>query len=283
MADLETFKVTVDNKECELNVRMPNGNDYNKADVIKSRVLFQSLKDGLPTMLELENILTEKGIWNEEKQLQVEEIRKQIADKEVVLSKGNMKVSKGKKIAFEIKELRSKIRELVMERGVYYNNSAEGHAENSHFNCLVSRCLVYNNTNNPYFKTLDDYNENSSTSLGIWAANKLANLTYGVGREAEKSLIENEFLLQFELVNDDLQLIDTNHHLVDMDGKRVDELGNLIDKDGNFIDIVGNARDAENRPIVDRKPFLDEKGKPIKSKKEKVDLPEVESGITDES
>ena len=263
MAEDKTFKIMVDDKEHELSIRSPNGADYNEADVIKNRVFYDALQKKLPTMLELEKILKERKIWTEEKEQEVEVIRKEIAEKEILRTKGNMKIIKGKKIALEIKELRQKIRDMVAERTSFYNNTAEGMADNMHFNCLVSRCLVYNKTNKPYFADLDAYVTNSSGTEALWGANRLANIIYSIGREVERGSIENEFLLQFNLVDEDLQLIDSNKHLIDEDGDRINELGYKVDKSGNTIDVLGNARDENGRPIVERKPFLDKSGKAI--------------------
>ena len=277
MADSENiFTVTVDNKDIDLSIRTPDGNDYNEADMVKSRTWYKAVQEGIPTVKQVEETLIKLEIWDDEKQKEVEDIRKEIQDKEYQLTKGNMKISKGRKLALEIKEKRTKIRELVMERSVYYNDSAEGKAENMHFNTLVSRCLVYNDTNSPYFKDLDDYNKNSNTPTAIWAANRLANVIYGIGREAEKGFVENEFLLKFKLVNDDLQLVDDKENLVDEDGNRVDILGNKVNKNGNIIDDNGRPRDEKGRPIVESKPFLDKDGKAIKDEVEKEETEEGE-------
>jgi hypothetical protein len=261
MSDI--YKITVNGQEKELTVKVPGGADYNEADKIRSKTLYEALKEGLPTIAELEQILVQKKIWNDEKGKQAKELRTKIADKEYELSRGNMKLSHGKELALEIKNLRNELRNLLLERSMYFNKSVEGYAENMHFNCLVSRCLVYNNTKEPYYKDLNDYNNDNDTEVALWAAYKLANMLHGIGKDSEKNLVENEFLLKFGFVNEDLQLVDKDKNLVDEEGNKVDQFGNRIDENGNLIDMGGHPRGIDGSLIIEKQPFLDEDGSPI--------------------
>lgn len=264
---METYKVNVDGKERELIVVKPGGDVYNEADKVRSRVLFESLQQGLPTMVELENILIKRNVWSEDKKQQSENINKEIADKEYELSKGNMKLDDARKLAIEIRKLRIELKSLRYSYSTYFNNSAEGQAENEHFNYLVSRCIIYSDTKTPYFKNYEDYKVNGYTEIALWGAAELAKELYNIGKNAEKGNVENEFLIRFGMVNENLQLVDNDGNLVDEDGNRINEFGNKIDKDGNVIDASGRARDENYKPIVEPQPFFNDDGTVAEEKK----------------
>ena len=117
MADnLPQITIQEDGKDCVLTLRPPTTEDYNQADKIKSKVFYESLKDGLPTNDELEKILIERNIWSKEHQREAERIKREIADKEYKLSKGGIKLSKAKKIALEIRQLREDYKTLNIQR-----------------------------------------------------------------------------------------------------------------------------------------------------------------------
>ena len=278
------LEITKDGKKRFLVIKEPSSQDTMMADRIKSKVFYEGLNNNVPTNAEIEKILEERNIWSEDKQRKLGEITKDIADKEYQLTKGGIKLSKAKRIALAIRSARLDIRVMVMEKNQYYNNSAEGQAENQHFNCLLSRCLVYNDDRTPYFKDLEDYLTNEDGLIGMWGATHLAKTLYGIGQEAEKELIENEFLIEYDFVNSDLSLIDGEQKLVDTEGNLVDSFGNKIDKKGNILDGMGRPRDEHMKPIVKKSPFLSDDGKDIvkdvvkDTVKKKTNVKKISSG-----
>ena len=48
----------------------------------------------------------------------------------------------------------------------------------------------------------------------------------------------------------------------------IDIFGNRIDKNGNILDEMGRPRTENGKPIVKKKPFLDDDGQPIQKNKE---------------
>jgi hypothetical protein len=52
-------------------------------------------------------------------------------------------------------------------------------------------------------------------------------------KDWEKDLPENKFLVEFNFVNEDLELVNEDGHLVDSQGKLINKDGRYVDKEGN--------------------------------------------------
>ena len=211
----------------------------------------------------LDDLLRDQGLWNDEKQAEYAQMQKQLLDGERRLAKGGFGINEAKQLAFEMQEVRDKIKDLISVRTSLDNHSAEGQADNARFNFLVSACVVYKDSGEKYFANLEEYLNKSDDPVSIAGAQNLANMIYGLDNNFEKNLPENKFLHKYKFVDDKLRRIDKKGRLVDVEGKLVDENGRLIDESGNFIDRDGNRVDATGEYVVEAKPFLDEEGNPV--------------------
>jgi hypothetical protein len=229
---------------------------YNQSfsDAVKAKAIVRARMDDL---------LEEQGLWDSSKQKRLTELQQIVLDNERALAKGGIPLKKAKELAMEMKNTRLKIRELIADKTSLDNHSAEGQADNARFNYLVSVCLVYNETKQPYFKNLEDYLSRSNEPVAILAAQHLANMLYGLDNDYEKNLPENKFLKKFKFVDDNLRLINDKGKLVDEEGRLVDENGRYINEAGEFIDRHGNRVDDKGEYVVEHKPFLDDDGNPI--------------------
>lgn len=162
-----------------------------------------------------------------------------------------------------MKAIREEIRDLISVRTSLDNHSAEGQADNARFNYLVSVCLVYNDTKQPYFSNLEDYLNRAGEEISLLGAQHLANMLYGLDNDYESNLPENKFLKKYRFVDDKLRLVDKKGRLIDAESRLIDESGRFIDDQGNFVDKFGNRVDADGDYIVEQQPFLDDEGKPI--------------------
>jgi hypothetical protein len=163
---------------------------------------------------------------------------------------------------------------MIMERNTLNNETAEGQADNMAFNSLISTSafLVYNDGREErVFASLDDYLARASTELGSQIAQEFYNLTSNLGEDLEKGLPENQFLIEYGFVDENLRYINSDGHLTDVDGRLINESGQYVDKDENLVDVNGNRIDDDGSYSVDKKPFLDKDGKPVKSKKDKLE------------
>jgi hypothetical protein len=168
-----------------------------------------------------------------------------------------------------MRNVRDEIRDLISVRTSLDNHSAEGQADNARFNYLVSVCVVYKDTNEPYFKSLEEYLNSADNPVAMLGAQTLATMVYGLDNNFEKTLPENKFLQKYKFVDERLRLIDKQGRLIDAENRLIDEKGRYIDEQGNYVDKFGNKVDKDGEYLIDSEPFLDEDGKPIVLEDEK--------------
>jgi hypothetical protein len=219
----------------------------------------------------LDDLLEDQGLWNAEKQAKFTSLQKELLDGEKRLAKGGFSVNEARDLAIKMKGIRDEIRDLISVRTSLDNHSAEGQADNARFNYLVSSCVVYNDSKEPYFKNMEDYLNRATEQVALLGAQNLANMLYGLDNDYESTLPENKFLKKYKFIDDKLRFIDKKGRLVDSEGRLIDESGRFIDDNGNFVDKYGNKVDADGDYVVEPEPFLDENGQPIVLDEEKND------------
>ena len=254
----------------------------NEATKVYNRAFRDALESGALLRNKLEDYMRNQGLWNDEKQADLELLQKEILDKEKQLAKGGIRLSVAKDTAMEMSEKRIEIRTMLMERNSLDGSTAEGQADNAKFDYLVSASLVYNDSNKPYFKDLADYRNRNTEPVALEAAKRCAQKLYGLDSNHEHNLAENKFLKEFSFIDEDLRLINNDGKLVDREGNLVNEDGRYIDGDGNLVDVDGNPVTVEGEYDFERQPFLNEDGKPIESKEtDSEPEPEEEAKVED--
>lgn len=242
-------------KEVEFFVVQPNNKILKDADRYKAKVWNDATADGVLTKKELHKTLEERGIWSKEKSDEEKALAEHIGALEKKLYHGDgkkkPKVSEGRNIAIEIRRKRMEMRDLVAEKLGLEENTADNLADNARFDWIVAHCTFYKN-GQPVYKNFDDYNSRSADELAFEAASKLSQMLYNLDASFEKNLPENKFLSKFQLVNEELSLIDPNNPdwLIDTDGRRIDKDGYFLDDDGNRIDKDGNPLTAEGEYVM---------------------------------
>jgi hypothetical protein len=213
----------------------------------------QAINSGARARASIETILREQGLWDEDKEKQMQDIQEKIMFKGQKLDAGGMTKDEGYQLAMEILDLRRELQQLIGKRLELDNHTAEAQAENMRFNYFVSACAVYEGENGKkYFKDLDDYLERSESKAAQDAASKLFALYYGSDPEQNKKLPEFRFLNRFGYVNELFQFLnqdgkpydrDTNllinekGHFINENGERIDKYGNLLDEQGEVIQV----------------------------------------------
>ena len=269
----KTFKVTIDGVEKEFIVKTPSLNDQREAQKIYNQAFTDAIKSKSVVRAKLDDLLEDQGLWNDEKQVKFTTLQKELLDGEKRLAKGGFSLNEAKDLAIKMKGIRDEIRDLISVRTSLDNHSAEGQADNARFNYLVSVCVVYNDTKQPYFNNMEDYLNRSTDQVGLLGAQNLANMLYGLDNDYESNLPENKFLKKFKFVDEKLRLVDKKGRLIDADGRLIDESGRFIDEEGNFVDKYGNKVNSDGDYLVDPQPFLDDNGNPIVLEEEKKDEP----------
>ena len=259
----KTFKATVDAVETTFLVRSPSLNDQREGQKIYNQAFTDAIKSKSVVRAKLDDLLTDQGLWNDEKQAKFTELQKELSDGEKRLAKGGFGLKEAKDLAIKMKSVRDEIRDLISVRTSLDNHSAEGQADNARFNYLVSVCVVYNDSKEPYFKNMEEYLNRSTEEVALLGAQNLANMLYGLDNDYETNLPENKFLKKYKFVDEKLRLIDKKGRLIDEDGRLVNEEGRFIDEEGNLIDKYGNRVNEDGDFVVESEPFLDDDGNPI--------------------
>lgn len=281
----QEIKITIDGTEQTFIVRSPTLKDQREAQKAYNNAFTDAIKSNSVVRAKMEDVLSDQGLWNEDKQKRYESLQEKLFDGEKRLAKGGFALSDAKKLALEMRQVRLELRDLISARTSLDNHSAEGQADNARFNYYVSCCVVYKDNDKPYFKDLEDYMSRLDDPVATAAAQKLANMIYGLDNDFEKNLPENKFLRKYKFVNEELRFIDKQGRTVDSEGRLVDDQGRYIDEHGNFIDRQGTRVDADGEYIIDSQPFLDDNGQPITFDQEetKTDEASIETSSTTET
>ena len=268
----------------------PNNEIIAKADMIRAKRWNECIQDGIITKKELGVLMEERGIWSKEKSTQEDGITEQIQELERSLFRGKKgkkpKVSEGKDIAIQMKDLRSRLRELIGERLALEENTAEALSDNVRFDYFVATCTFYKDTDQKVYSNLEDYNHRSSDEVAFAAASMLGDILYNLDASFEENLPENKWLSSFDLINKDFSLVNAEGELVDRGGNKINDLGHYIDDDDNRVDVDGiPLNDDGSYVMVDYENDLGA-GKPkLKRKKstKKVETVEIPETSTTES
>jgi hypothetical protein len=265
----KNFKVTIDGVEKEMLVRSPSLTDQREAQKVYNQAFTDAIKSKSVVRAKLDDLLQDQGLWNDEKQAKFSALQKELLDGEKRLAKGGFSLNEAKDLAIKMKGIRDEIRDLISVRTSLDNHSAEGQADNARFNYLVSVCLVYNDTKQPYFNSMEEYLNRAGEEAALLGAQNLANMLYGLDNDYELNLPENKFLKKYKFIDEKLRFLDKKGRFIDAEGRLIDADGRFIDDQNNFVDKYGNKVDADGEYVVDSQPFLDDDGKPVVLDEEK--------------
>lgn len=257
------FTATIGGELVELEVRTPSAKDEKEGSKVYNGAFTDALKSKAVVRARLDDLLVDQGLWDDSKQMKFEMLQKSLLDSERTLAKGGISLSKAKEVAMKMREDRADLRDLISVKTNLDQHTAEGQADNAKFNYLVSACTFYKGTDKKVFSSHEDYINRQTDLVSLQAANNLANMIYGLDSDYEYKLPENEFLTEYNFVDDKLRLLDEKGRLVDVKGRLIDEEGRFINEDGEFVDKFGNVVDELGEYKVDFSPFLDDDGKPV--------------------
>jgi hypothetical protein len=267
MAKVETVKSKdLSGAEVVLVVKSPSPKNFRDAQVIYNKALRTALEGGSILRRKLNEFLTEQKVWDSDKENNYQKILKEISDHEDTIKAGGISLKRAKEVALELRDLRLKLRELLSERQTYDATTAEGQADNTQFNFLVSVCTFKEDGNSLMWSKLEDY-DNSREPYAADAASTLAKMIYDLDPDYDNNLVENKFLKKFKFVRDDLRLVNKDGHLIDEDGRLINENGRFVAyrEDGTqyFVNRDGEEVDESGEKKITVLPFLDDDGNPI--------------------
>jgi len=261
----------------------PTNATIKNADRYRARTWNQCITEGVLTKKELGKLMRDRGIWDEDKDQEEKAIIQELQDLERKLFLGGgdkkRKLSEGQNIAISMRRLRAKLRELIGERISLEENTAEALADNAKFDYFVADCTFYANGQKVY-KDVEDYNQKSSDQIAFAAAGALAEMMYQVDTKFEEGLPENKFLKKFNLVNDELSLVNRDGVLVDANGKKINEFGYYVDDQDRRTDKDGNLLNEDGTYVIqleyeDDLNQVEDSSKETKKKKKVVEQSET--------
>lgn len=260
----EVFTVNVDGQKVELAVEKPNQKHLSEAQKVYNRVYYEAIESGAIVRPKVESIMRSQNLWNDDMKKEADEILQKIMDHEQKIIRGGVRLSQGKIMSLELRELRDRQLNLLRKRNELDGNTAEAQAESARFNKLVSLCTVYNDTGEQFFSNYDDYIEKSDEPSSVTAATRLAFIVHNLDPNYEQNLPENKFLKQWKMVDDKLRLINKDGHLIDLEGRLIDEERRFVNGKGEYVDRNGQVVDNQGNYVSNEtQPFLDEDGNPL--------------------
>ena len=250
MSNFTQTVVDQDGNTIVVTVNKPTNEDIKAADIERAKAWNVAFKEGVMTKAEVEKVMRKRGVWTDQKSEREAFLTTQILELERKLYRGDgkskPKLSKGREIAIEMRQCRAELRDLIQERISFDENTAESLADNARFDYLVFACSFNEETGERLFKSFQDYSDRGSSLIAITSAQLLARMMYDLDNDFEDRLPENQFLKDFNLVDESGDLIDPKtKELIDAEGRRINKLGHYIDEDGNRVDIDGNPIDAD--------------------------------------
>jgi len=214
---------------------------------------------------QLDEYLKKIGVWTAADQVTFQRMNLQVRECELKLKQGGIKLSEARQLALRMRDLRFSLVELYARRQMFDNTTMEQEAENHRFKFLMTQCVVYAETGEPFFRDVADYDEQDGEDHVADAARALAAEMYGYDPKAADETFENQWLRGHGFMNEDGVLVNQDGAMVDRTGRLINKHGQYVDDKGNPIDVEGNRVDDAGHVVVDDpQPYLDdETGEPI--------------------
>lgn len=239
-------------KEVTVFVKKPSPKDIRKADIYQSKIWTECIKEGVPTKEQLIKTMQSSGIIDEELIEKKRNIESELEKLEKKLYLGDGKktedIEEGKKTALMMKLLRDELVSLSIRVNDVSSNSADSIAENARFDYLVSACVCDENGNRVY-NNIEEYESKSSDEIAYAAAEKLAEMLYGISSQNENSPEDNWFK-QLNLVDEEGNFIDESSNRVDFSGRKLNENGFYVNDKGERTDSEGNLVDENGNYVI---------------------------------
>lgn len=175
--------------------RFPSSGEENEANWAYSRAFNKALKEGLPTQNEMLEILRERGLWNSEKEKELDDARKEIQKLESLLAKKDLKdTSKStRKLVSKLLAKRAYVFALNAEYQEYMNQTVEAKADEARIAVLVSYCTETKDGERVW-ESVDDYLADRNGELVGAATYQFLTMVSGIAANYLENLTEVKFL-----------------------------------------------------------------------------------------
>lgn len=254
----KVFKIKDENgQDVELAIKKPTGEIRVKSQLVYNRSFREALETGSILKRNLDSEATKLGLWDENKQKEVEDLQKQHRDLEAKLRSGAYSFEtkeEARKCALEMRKLRWKIMEVARSKDDLYSTTAESYADEARLKYFISQCCIYNDTGKTYYKSYDDFLSQSESEIAKQALSNYFELMVDEMGNIENDWMEIQWLKNNGYMNDKNQLIDSNGRAIDEDsGLFIDDKGRFINSNNEYIDIEGRLLDEDGNLKVEFK------------------------------
>jgi hypothetical protein len=182
-----------------LKFKRPTQEVLSKAELVYRQYFSKNLRGGLLLNKEAENILKERGLWDDGSEKELLETHGQIAELEKELESPSLSNEEGKAICDKIRELRLKLVDLNSLVSSVTENTCENVAMEERNYFVAAEC-VYNSDGAKVFKSTDDFKSKLDTSMALdsYRETLVESLERRVGRDLPSDLsaeyAENKWL-----------------------------------------------------------------------------------------
>ncbi len=234
--------ITLTSKDSEGNpktviIQKPGHKQLTEAQFYSASIFTKAKDSGMMLKSKLDGWLEEQKLFTKEDKERVKKLEEQLEAGELALTTKKhpdgtkVKLSEGRKIAIDMNNARLALRILYSKKQQYDEFTIEGTVENARFDHLVSSCVL-DEEGNPVFIDVEDYYDKKEEPYASEAAFKLMGLVFGVDEDWQKKTVENEFLLKYKFVDDDLNFIDK-------DGCKVNAKGDKVEPEAQIDTTIG--------------------------------------------
>jgi hypothetical protein len=246
-----------------MKVVKPTLKQKTEANLVKSKTFARLLREkDVLLRSELVRAAQDRGLWSDEQQKELNEVRKEILDGELQLQRGgktltgeNFSREQAKNLSIKMMELRGRYLNLNSVLGEFQQFTCEAQSEQAEFDYLCSVCIL-NDDDSVLFKSIEDYLSRSGEAEVMEAADSLSSLISDYDPNWYDKLPEVSFLLKYKFINDEHQLIDENGNIINDAGKKINKDGQLVNEHGELVNEYGEKVDSDGN-ILDFVEFVD--------------------------
>jgi len=257
-------------EKLQLTIRTPGYKTLQDAEMVYNVKLTSLIKQSVSgekqlfSKQQLERHLHELGAWTEDDAKKFLRLQVELRESELKLKQGGIPITEAKSIAMIMRAKRTILMALYGQRSQFDAITMEALADNHKFKFLLTKCVVLEGTDAPFFTCISDYEARQNSQAAIDIATTFAGMMYGYDENTEAKLIENQWLEEFEFADGQGRLVDSKKRLVDTEGRLINEDGRFVDEKGSLVDNLGRPIDEEGNFVVKKtKPFTDGEGKPV--------------------
>jgi len=174
-------------------VESPSVKERQEGRRVYNQTFREAIKSGAWLRAQIGELAKETGIWNEEKELRVNEINAEMVRLEKKLEAGGYELEEAKKDALEMQKLRDESFKLSLEFAALLQHTAEGQAQSVENDYMVYLCLK-DASGKRYCASYDDYLQKKDAD-DVVVANALIRYSYDV--DFYEKLPEVKFMNKF--------------------------------------------------------------------------------------